>query len=132
MMSRCHDNTSLYSTSIVPFFHHGSTADASLARVGRYGPESTPTTEIIMPAKAGGFPSLEGLTTREAFVGPVPVADLVLAELPAQEHDFVSADSRKVEEAFLERLDLRAGLVDQVGALCDGTSFPFDRRRGLA
>jgi hypothetical protein len=54
-MNRCQNNTSLYSTATVTFFRHGFAADAGLARVGRYGPESKPTTEIIMPAKRADF-----------------------------------------------------------------------------
>ena len=45
------------------------------------------------------FLGLKGLPSCKALVGAVPVADLLLAELPAQEHDFVPPDRREVEQA---------------------------------
>jgi hypothetical protein len=46
-MSRCQNNTALYSTGEVTFFHHGFAATAGI--------EAEPTTEIIMPAKRADF-----------------------------------------------------------------------------
>jgi hypothetical protein len=36
------------------------------------------------------------------LVDPVPVADLVLAELPAEQHDFVAPAGGKVQQSLLE------------------------------
>ena len=62
----------------------------------------------------------------------MPVLDLVLAELPAQQHRLFTTACRKVEETFLQRFDLRAGGVDDVRALGDTGGLTLDRRRCLA
>jgi hypothetical protein len=72
----------------------------------RAGPRSlrllTDPTNIVMAAKRPDVRRSKRLASREAFVDAVPVADLVLAQLPAQEHDFVTPERREVEEAFLQ------------------------------
>ena len=55
--------------------------------------------------------SREPLPGRETLVGAVPEPDLVLAELPAQQHVFFAALRREVEEPLLERLHLRSCLA---------------------
>jgi hypothetical protein len=85
-------------------------ADAGLARVGRCGRNRSLSRGIEAKAddgnhharEAGGFPSLKRLAAGEALIDAVPVADLLLAQLPAEENHFVPTERRKVEEAFLE------------------------------
>jgi hypothetical protein len=64
------------------------------------------------------------LPAGKALVRSVPVTDLVLTELPAEEHLLVAAAGREIQESLLERLDLRSRLVDPLRA--------FRNRRGLA
>src|SRR5438552_2690044 len=72
------------------------------------------------------------LAPRESLLGPVPVGDLLFAELPAEEHVLVTPACREVEQALLERLDLCARRVDALGALRDRSGRPLHRGCGLA
>src|SRR5713226_9030343 len=56
----------------------------------------------------------------------MPVADLVLTELPAEQDFLLSADRREVEEAFFERLDLGTRGIDLLRAPCDCVRFALD------
>jgi hypothetical protein len=47
------------------------------------------------------------------------VADLLLAELPAEQHLLAVPKRREVDEARVEVLDDRAALVDRVHSSCD-------------
>src|SRR5437588_9943420 len=55
----------------------------------------------------------------EAVLLAVPVADLVLADVPAEENDLVAPPGREVDEALVEVLHLRADLVDSLDAACE-------------
>src|SRR6266508_2146084 len=76
--------------------------------------------------------SSQRLAPRESLLEAVPVGDLVLAELPAQQDFLVPAKRREVQEPLLERLDLRPHCVDAFGALRDGSGLTLDRRCSLA
>src|SRR5919204_644851 len=71
------------------------------------------------------------LASGEAFLQPVPELDLRLAELPAQEHVLVAATRGKIQQAFLDRLDLGAGGVDPLSTLSDRIRLTLDRQRDL-
>ena len=57
-----------------------------------------------------------GPAARESVLDGVPVPDLVLAELPAEQHGLAAAERREVDEPLVEILDLDAELDDVVDA----------------
>src|SRR5436309_10624293 len=63
------------------------------------------------PSFAAPTFTTEAAPAGEALVEPVPVADLVLTELPAEQHVLLTALRREIEQPLLERLDLGAGSV---------------------
>src|SRR5207249_9726532 len=72
-------------------------------------------------------PLSERSAPREPLVDAVPVADLVLAELPAEQDLLPVTARRKVEQPFLERLDLCTGRVDLLRARSNRVGFLLDR-----
>ena len=62
----------------------------------------------------------------------MPVADLVLVELPAEEHGLAVAERRKVDQALVEVLHLRAVLVDLVDRPRDLLRLAVDLRSRLS
>src|SRR3954469_6419944 len=73
--------------------------------------------------------SQQGLPGRETLVGVVPEPDLVLAQLPAEQHVFFAALRREVEEPLVERLDLSSGVIDLLCAVGDRVGLALDRLR---
>src|SRR6266516_6764795 len=59
------------------------------------------------------------LPSRESLAGPVPVVNLFLAELPAEEDDLAAALGGEVQQPFLQRLHLRAYGVDALSTVRD-------------
>ena len=57
----------------------------------------------------------------------MPVVNLVLAQLPAEQDDLVATPGGKVEQPFLERFHLRAGGVDALRAVGDRGGLALDR-----
>src|SRR5437763_16119176 len=56
----------------------------------------------------------EGLPPREPVVEAVPVADLVLAEVPAEEHLLAVTERGEVDQARVEVLHLHAERPDRI------------------
>src|SRR5437868_46915 len=74
----------------------------------------------------------QGAPAGEAVLESVPVPDLVLAEVPAEEHLLAAAKRREVDQPGVEILHLRTELLDAVDALGDpvgrGAYLLLDRR----
>lgn len=58
----------------------------------------------------------KGLPPREPLVDAVPERDLILADVPAEEHVLTRAPRREIDEAAVEVLHKRPGLVDPCDA----------------
>src|SRR5438105_2017276 len=71
------------------------------------------------------------LSPGEALVDAVPVADLVLAELPAEEDLLAVAQCREVDEPTVDVLHYRAELLDAVDRTCDRGRGALDVRLHL-
>src|SRR5437588_9250421 len=67
------------------------------------------------------------LPAGEAFLEAVPVADLVLAELPAEEHLLAVPQRGEVDEAGVEVLHLHPELLDRVDSPAQPLGSLLDR-----
>src|SRR5437868_6227333 len=79
---------------------------------------STPPTRIPQPPRS--LVERKLTATRETVLDPVPVPDLALTQLPAEQHRLAAAQRRKVDQALVDVLDLGAvpgDLVDHPGEL---------------
>src|SRR5258708_38546538 len=55
---------------------------------------------------------IQRFPARKSILSGVPVADLFLAQLPAEQHRFAVQDARKIQQAFLQVLHLHANFID--------------------
>src|SRR2546428_7178302 len=144
-ISRCQNGMALYSTAASPSFARLDQLNPSPRRLKRPVIGSRHSSRLLnagnasarvakLPRRRQGSrrrarrPSKrQRLPPAESLVDSVPVANLVLAELPAEQDNLVAAFGGKVQQPFLERLHLRACGIDALCALGDRRGFALDR-----
>src|SRR5262245_20414142 len=99
-----------------------SAGSAAYSENGRASDRGSETTVFIQPSVVGLC--LERLPLPVTTVERVPVRHLVLAELPAQEHQAITGQRVEIHEAFVEILDHAAVAMDPGDVLRDRIGQP--------